>query len=399
MSIHAVVMSPRLPWPLDDGGRIGLWQTVWAAAHGFETTLLCLVPPGTENDPLPGEIEALGIEVIRIPHRPPPLPVAAWQGIAGRWPYTLARYQSRELSAAVHEIAIRRRPEFFLVNHLHLAPYVEVMAGVPMVLREHNIEHRWMARYAGGLPPGPKRWYAQIQAGRLRSAEIELCERSALVLSIQDKESAALKKLCPGTRVEQLPVAIDPAWYPPPDPAEPPIVLICGAFGWAPNVDGALAFLRQGWPALAQRFPEVRLRIAGKDPPAVLREEADRAGAEVTGYVESMPVEFAQAAVLLVPLWVGAGARVKIIEAAIAGLPVVSTSLGAEGLGLRTGVDFLLGDTPAELADRVSSLLESPEERRRLAQNALEVARCQWSMEAVAKLQNRLCAEIAGVNR
>jgi glycosyltransferase involved in cell wall biosynthesis len=395
MRNRAVVLTPRLPWPLDDGGRIALWQTVWAAAQEFETTLVTLIPPEEKSAPLPATIEKLGIEVIRIPHRPPPLPLAAWRGLAGPWPYTLARYQNRELANELRKVATKRKPRFFLVNNLHMAPYVESMAGVPMVLREQNLEYRWMARYAEGLPPGPKRWYAQLQAGRLRAAEVELCQQSALVFAIQDDETAVVRRLVPTARVETLPVGIDTDAYMSPRPADPPVVLLAGAFGWPPNADGAVRFLQRGWAAVARQVPRARLRIAGKDPPPFLLNEAQRAGAEVTGYVDSMPAEFAQASVLLVPLWVGAGARVKIIEALTAGLPVASTSIGVEGLGIDPEEDYLLSDTAEGLAEKVISLLKSPERRRALSLRGREIARSRWSLGAVAAIQNRLCREIS----
>src|SRR5439155_26122319 len=90
----AIVLTPRLPWPLDDGGRIALWQTVWAAAQEYDVTLLSFVPQGSETEPPPRPLIDLGVTIVRVPFRPPPLPVAAVSGLIGRWPYTLARYRS-----------------------------------------------------------------------------------------------------------------------------------------------------------------------------------------------------------------------------------------------------------------------------------------------------------------
>jgi polysaccharide biosynthesis protein PslH len=393
MRDRVVVITPRLPWPLDDGGRIAMWQTIWSVAQEFEVTLIALIANGDDAGPEPREFRELGIEVIRVSHRFPATSVAALRGLFGRWPYTLARYHNHVLAAKLQTIVRDRRPLFFLVNHLHMAPYIDFMGDVPMVLRQHNVESRWMARYAEGLLQGPRRWYAQIQARRLRRAEEELCSRAALVLSMQDEETAELRRLAPDAAVETLPAGVDPALYETPTPVTPPVVLIAGAFGWAPNADGAVRFLREGWRLAMQRDPGVRLRIAGKDPPPALVAEGKRRGAEVTGYIESMSAEFAKATMLLVPLWVGAGARIKIIEALTAGLPVVSTPLGAEGLGLRAGEDFLVGETPAELAERMSELLESPDRRQELAQRGRKLAAEKWSLKSLAARQNRLCRD------
>jgi polysaccharide biosynthesis protein PslH len=106
-----------------------------------------------------------------------------------------------------------------------------------------------------------------------------------------------------------------------------------------------------------------------------------------------MSAEFAKATMLLVPLWVGAGARIKIIEALTAGLPVVSTPLGAEGLGLRAGEDFLAGDTPAQLVERMFELLEAPDRRRDLSQRGRKLAAEKWSLKSLAARQNKLCRD------
>lgn len=392
---RALVVTPRLPWPLDDGGRIALWQTVHAASREYETRLVSLVPAGEESHPLPREIEALGVDTVRVPHRPPPLPSSAWRGLVGRWPYSLARYRNRALSKVLAASIRDWKPAFALVNHLHLATYVDDLAPVPMVLREHNVEYVWMSRFASHHAGEPRGWYAAIQARRLRGAEAELCRASALVLAIQDEEREILRRLAPGARIETLPVGIDLGRFQEPAPVEPPRVLLIGSFGWPPNADGARAFLKEGWPVLRAERPDARLRLVGKDMSKEFARAAADAGAEVAGYVASMPDEFARATALVVPLWVGAGARVKIVEALAARVPVVSTSLGAEGLGLTPGRDYVLAETPRELARGVAELLGSPDRRRALSLSGYEHARSTWSLDAVSRIQNALCAEIA----
>lgn len=391
----ALVLMPRLPWPLDDGGRVALWQVLWSAAREYETVLLSMVPEGTESAPLPPAIVELGVEVVRVPHRPPAQIVAAWQGIAGPWPYTLARVRNRRFSAALRTLVRERRPAFALVNHLHLATYADDLGGVPMVLREQNLEYLWMARYARERGATPRGWYARVQVGRLRAAEAALCGRARLVLAIQDQEAEHLRRLAPGTRVETLPVGIDFARFREPEPQDPPVVLIAGALGWEPNWRGALRFLEGGWPLLRAEIPGVRLRIAGKEPPPALVEAAGRGGAEVTGYVASMADEFARSSLLLVPLWVGAGARVKIIEALAARLPVVATRLGAEGLGLEPGRHYLEADSPERQAVAAVALLRDPARRGALTREGRDFAERHWSLERVARRQNELCAAIA----
>jgi ADP-heptose:LPS heptosyltransferase len=272
----ALFLTPRLPWPLDDGGRIVGWQTLWAASEHHDVTVLSLVPEGGAVDIPPPALSARGVTVEWVTHRPPPVPVAAVRGLLGRWPYTLARYRNPEFTRRLRERVAALRPAYAIANHLHMAPYVEALGGVPMVLRAHNLEHRWMERHARELGALPAAWYARTQAGRLRRAEGALCRAAALVLAIQEQEAEALRALAPGARVETVPIGVDLDGYRPRSPAAPPIVLLAGSFAWRPNVDGALRFLAEGWPGIREAVPGARLRIAGKRPAGPLLRAARR---------------------------------------------------------------------------------------------------------------------------
>jgi glycosyltransferase involved in cell wall biosynthesis len=389
----ALVLTPRFPWPLDDGGRIVLWQSVVATARSHDVSLISFVEPAERERDVPDAVAAACARVVRVPHRPPPLPIAAWRGLVGEWPYTLERYRDPAFARAVGDEVDRVVPRFAIVNNLHLAPYHLALRGVPFVLREQNVEHRWMERYAQSRRATPEGLYAHFQARRLRAAERELCEQAALVLAIQEVEADALRALAPRARVRTLPVGVDLARFLEPSPVDPPVVLVLGSFAWKPNVEGAIRFLRTGWPRVRASAPEARLRLAGKAPPPALREEAARAGAEVAADVPSMEEELSRASVVVVPLWVGAGARVKIVEAMVAHVPVVATSLAAEGLELEAGLHYLGGETPEELGDAAGSLLRSPTERIRLGVQGRALAESRWSLEYVARRQESLIAD------
>jgi len=328
-----------------------------------------------------------------VPHRAPGVAIAALRGVLGRWPYTLTRYQDRAFASVVESEVERVRPEYALVNHLHLAPYVAQLGRVPMILREHNAEHRWMEQQARRRAGSASGVYASWQARRLRFAERDLCERAALVLAIQDRETDALRSLAPKARVRTLPIGIDLARFTEPSPSSPPIVLLPGSFSWEPNVEGAIRFLEAGWPEVRAEFPDVRLRIAGKQPPPSLRRAAERAHVELAADVPSMEEELSRATIVVVPLWIGAGARVKIVEAMAARVPVVATSVAAEGLDVEPELHYLAGETPRDLGDSIRKLLKSSAERLRLSAQGRALAEARWCLQSVARRQEELIRE------
>jgi glycosyltransferase involved in cell wall biosynthesis len=390
---RALVVTPRMPWPLDDGGRIGLWQALWSVSRAAETMLVTLLTPQEMDLPVPEEVKSVCVAIERVTHQPPLLPVAALRGLLGRWPYTIARYRSNALDAVLRRRVATFRPDFVYVNHLSMASYADAFEGTPVVLREHNLEYLWLERYAAGLREPLSRLYATDQARRMRRVEADLCRRCDLVLAMQDLETEALRRLEPRARVETVPVGVDFSRFSAPAPEQPPVVLLTGAFVWPPNVEGALAFFATGWPRVRARVPGARLRVVGKGFTPSLAEAARSAGAEPVGYVESMIPEFARATAMVVPLWVGAGARVKIVEALAARLAVVSTPLGAEGLGLVPGRHMLEGGTPEELGDALAELLLDPGRVAAMATAGHEFARDRFSLELVAERTNLLIAD------
>jgi glycosyltransferase involved in cell wall biosynthesis len=391
----ALMLTPRLPWPQDDGGRIVMWQGLSAAAREWDVTLVSFCDMKDLRGPDPPEVRDLRVQVVRVPHRPPPTPRAAMAGLFGRWPYSLARYRSGSMNRAVRAAVVQTEPAFALASNLHMATYGDAIGPVPLVLREQNLEHVWMSRFARALGPTPAGLYARVQAARLKRAERRLVERAALTLAIQPEETASIRSLCPDARVETLPVGVDLSRVPRREPSEPPTLLLAGSLEWPPNVEGALAFLRRGWPRVRARAPGVGLRLAGKNPPLRLRREAEAAGVTVAANVPSMIEEFRRAAALVIPLWMGAGARVKAIEAMATGLPIASTAIGMEGLGAVPGEHYLEAETPEALGDAAAELLAEPERAARRSASAHALVAQRYSLEAVARLQSELCASVA----
>jgi glycosyltransferase involved in cell wall biosynthesis len=381
-----------MPWPPDDGGRIVMWQSLPPIARRYATTLVTLAPNADMATPVPAAVLALGIQVVRVPHRPSPW--ALMQGAVGRWPYTLARFRSRRLDGVLADLARRERPRFALIHHLHLAPSIEALQGVPAVLREHNVESVWLERYAASLKNPASRGYARHQARRMRDTEAERVARADLVLAIQEEECRELRRMAPEARVEVLPVGVEPGRFLPRAPEQPPIVLLTGSLGWEANARGARRFLQEGWPEVRARIPTARLRLVGKGLTAGLADAARDAGAEIVGYVDAIEPEFARASALVVPLWIGAGARVKIVEALAAGLPVASTPRAAEGLDLVAGEHLCVSDDASGLGRAVADLLERPAYAHALATAGRRFVDAHFDLRQVEDRLLELCGAV-----
>jgi glycosyltransferase involved in cell wall biosynthesis len=384
-------LSPRAPWPQDDGGRVVLWQDLLALAGRFETRLVVMHTGPGAPPAVPAELVERGVEVSFVKHRIPSAPVALVRGALGRWPYTLARFHSRGFDRGVRAIVNAWRPDLVFINNLHLATYVDALDGCVKVLREQNLEQLWLARYAQANRNPAVSAYAWLQARRMRRTEAELCGRMDLILAMHDEEASAIRVFTPGVPVEAVPVGASFITDLRRPLATEPTLLLIGSFDREPNAEGAKRFLEEGWPIVRARVPGARLRIIGRQIPAALAELARLMGAEPVGFVPDLAGEFARAWALVIPIWVGAGVRVKMVEAIAAGVPVVSTPLGAEGLSLEPGRHFVIGDTGAELGRGAADLLGQPARAAQLAADAHAFMRECYGVEAISRRTVELC--------
>jgi glycosyltransferase involved in cell wall biosynthesis len=212
--------------------------------------------------------------------------------------------------------------------------------------------------------------------------ETHLCRRFDHILTVTDEDRVALTLILSQSeaaafqaKTTSIPICIDPGDRPLlPAVGDTPQILHLGTMFWPPNVEGVLWFTQEVMPLVWQRVPAARLVIGGKDPTPEIRALAAKDGAagpsvEVTGYVEDPEPLLQRSQVFIVPVRAGGGMRVKILDGWLAGVPVVSTTVGAEGIDIRTGENILLADSAVDFAAAVIDLLEDRSLRERLRDN------------------------------
>ena len=390
---RCIYLAPRAPWPLDDGGRVVLLQDLLALAGRFETRAVIMRRPGEAVAEAPAAVSERGIAVTFVEHRPPAEPIALARGALGRWPYTLERFQSASFARGVRQIVEAWRPDLAYINNLHLAPYLSVLGDATRVLRQQNLEQLWLARFADATRNPAVAAYARFQAWRMRGAEATLCRAMALVLAMHEDEAAAIRAFAPGVRVESIPAAAPFVDLATRRKGAEPTLLVIGSFDREANAEGACRFLEKGWPVVRTAVPGARLRLVGRQMPDRLVALAHAGGAEPVGYVPDLTPELSAAWGMVIPLWYGAGMRVKTVEAIAAGLPVAATPLAAEGLGLEPERHYLEGRSEAELGAAALQLLTQPERAAEMAARAHAFLRPTHGSEEVARRTTELCAE------
>jgi glycosyltransferase involved in cell wall biosynthesis len=257
-----------------------------------------------------------------------------------------------------------------------------------LVVGSHNIDHDLARQYARTGDGLTRRLYSEANWRKLRREELGIYSDADGVTLCSAADERRLLDEVPAVRTAVIPNAADVEYYqsrstdPPPDIRT---VVFFGLLSYAPNVDGVIHFVHNIWPRIAAAHPEARFKIIGGRPPPSIQALAGP-GVELTGFVPDLRPHLAAAALVVVPLRLGGGTRLKIVEAMAMGKAIVSTTLGAEGIEAVSGRDLVIEDQPAAFADAVNRLLAEPVVAMDIGQSArrLAVERYAWSAAAQA---------------
>lgn len=314
-----------------------------------------------------------------------------------RLPYAVERFSSRRWTRQLSHILDHHVFDLVVCDFLFPAaslPWNRKVRTQPWVLFQHNVESVIWERRAS-KQAGIARSYLTTQWRRMHDFEQKISGRFDAVLTVSEEDSATCRDLYHLTNVRgHVPTGVDLDYFTacPRRPAADPTVVFLGSMDWYANADAVRQFASETWPLVTARMPQARLVVVGRNPPEDLRALASSGrNMEVTGTVADIRPHLRGAHAMVVPLRIGGGTRLKIFEAMAAEVPVVSTHVGAEGLALENGRHILLADEPAEFADAVLQLLESPEKSRLMAACArFEIAEKNSWASAAAVLEKHL---------
>jgi len=286
---------------------------------------------------------------------PKPAAYAPWkllQGLLGRTPLPVLNYASAEMAAAVQRLLSTGDYDLLHLDSIHMVPYVDLAknGGAPakVVLNWHNIESEAMLRYRAIAPSSTRRWYATQTARKLESLERRTLETAFGHVVCSERERDQLHRIAPAARIAVVENGVDVPYFAGADArvngAVSRQIVFVGLMDYYPNVQAATTFARSIWPRVREKLPDARLFLVGANPSPDVRALAEIEDVTVTGTVPDVRPYYRDALAAIVPLRSGGGTRLKILEAMAAGIPVISTALGAEGLAVTPGRDILMAD-------------------------------------------------------
>ncbi|MBN1400018.1 MAG: glycosyltransferase [Anaerolineae bacterium] len=391
-------LTPQVPYPPEQGAAIRNYNLIAHISRRHDVALLSFREGEADEDQAEDPLGAMcaPCRTVSAPVRTRAERLRAL--VTSGLPDMALRLFSSEFAEALRQLVTAERYDLVQIEGIEMAPYglmIQEWLGpdAPAVIYDaHNAEYLLQKRAFATDLWRPRRWgtaaYSFMQWQRLRRYERLICERAAAVVSVSEADALALGRLHRGLRPLVVPNGVDTTRYHPgladTLPLEHPAIVFTGKMDFRPNVDAMLWFFRRVWPLVRRQSPEARLYVVGKSPHAALAALQTAPGVHVTGYVEEILPYFGGGDVYIVPLRIGGGTRLKVLEAMAAGLPLVTTSLGAEGIAITPGVNARVADTPEAFAQAILDLLADPGQGRALGAAARRFALEHYDWHTIA---------------
>ncbi|GLI39228.1 glycosyltransferase [Geobacter hydrogenophilus] len=380
--MNVLFLSTKSPYPLINGHSLRTYHTLRDAARRHDVTLVTFIQQ-PEHELKPEHIEHLKSFCKEVHTFPIPvdqsrakLAFSLGLNLLSDLPFVATKYDSPAMRAKIREIIGNNKIDLVHVDLLPLSVYLNEFAKLPKILVNHNVESVRLQRWAESDPSPLKRAFLRLQWRRLCRFEKEMVNRFDRCIAVSELDRDVLVNMGVTIPISVVPNGTNTEFFKP--MGRPPIensVLWLGHMDVHTNRDAVLYFWREICPLIRQRKPDATIIFVGTAPP---REIADAAAGDprvrVTGFVDDIRTYVDEARVVVVPIRIGSGTRLKILDAMGMGKAIVSTSVGCEGLAVEHGRNILVADTPESFAEGVMSVLADNNLREALELNARDCA-------------------------
>ena len=386
-------------WPSTTGGRVRSLHTIAELSRRHQVTVVTTHGVGDDPEGLARHLSNCD-RVVSLPYVVPKrgsreFPRSVVRSWLSPYPVDLWKWQVPEVRAQVQAL-MESGVDLVVADFLFASMNVPMNGSAPVVLFEHNVEYQIWQRLAALERRPWIRALLEVEWRKLRAREADACRHADLTIAVSADDRRRLERLAPGIAAASIPTGVDTDYFTPMPCVERPAHLVfSGSMDWHPNEDAVIHFLDAILPSIRARIPEATFTVVGRNPSTRLRDVAARfAGVTITGTVSDVRPSIAEGAVYVVPLRAGGGTRLKIFEALAMARPVVSTTVGAEGLGIDPGLHYTCADQPRAFADAVVSLLKDPARRAQLGGAGRHLVETCYSWPTIGRVFEQRCEEV-----
>ena len=394
-----VFVSTRFLFPTDSGGKIRTTQVLRGLKGGaFHVRLLMPVSASLKEE-FADNIDSVCDELVGWEEKSEPRMTGAIRKAAGIFdPRPIPVVSDAHPPAQqIIERELERDPAVVVFDFPHSAVLAPDRIRCPSVMFTHNIEAEIFRRHRDVARTFVHRWLWKNQYAKMLRYERDVLNSFDTTIAVSERDCEFFRDEYGVSNCEAIPTGVDTDFfnYRSPDAAKQ--VVFCGSMDWMANIDGIEYFHNQVWPLIRKAEPKARMKVVGRRPPESLKKSvaAESPEWEFTGFVDDVRDHIAGAGVFVIPLRVGGGTRIKAFEAMAMGCPVVSTSIGIEGLPIEDGTHYLNADDDAKFADAVLSLMHDDARRVSMAESARAIVDQEFGFRKAAAIFEDICRRTA----
>ena len=385
---------PYSPVPATFGGALRVAHVIEQATHRHEVTIIAIGRPG-DADKLRAHFHSKLADVRIVARNWPRKHRRLAQGVSlltrHSFFYMLAR--NSLMQKAITKLLSETRFDLIQVEFAHMGLY-RLDTESPKVLDSHNVEYENFRRMWQKNRSLLKRIHYRSEYKKFRREEIESCSRFDKMFVTSDHDKKILDEDVPAIPKYVVPNGVDSSYFTPTgEPYEPHSIVFTGAMSYLPNHDGILYFLEEIFPLIERVKADAKMYIVGSNPPKSVRRLA-RKNVIVTGFVDDVRPYIRRSSVYAVPLRMGSGTRLKILEALSMKIPIVTTSIGCEGITVRHDETAMIADSPEQFAAAVVDLFTNADRRARLISKGYDLVTAKYTWEVIGNLLDALYHDI-----
>jgi len=381
-------LTQLLPYPLNSGGKITTFKTIKYLAEHNDLDLVCYAWSRKDWNYVDLFRKMTKKFVMIDLKRKPLFPYFLLHNFT-RKPHYIFRDFSVRMKKSIHKL-IKKRAYDLIYSDLFMVPYIPSDFKEKKILEKLNIESEIVRRFRSLQKNPIKKLLLHIESINLLNFELQSSDFMDITITLTERDKQNLAKFGADiSKIKSIPPAtkIDEAKPFKLDCSSKNIVHI-GTAHWPPNVDGISWFIKDIFPKVISKIPEAKLQIIGKEPPKKIQSLHNGKNIFVLGYVEDLREIYKHTGVFIVPIRIGSGIRIKIIETMSYGIPIVSTSIGCEGIGAKNGEHLLIADSEKDFANAVIRLLENHELREKMRTNGRKYVTENFSLDKRTRMLN-----------
>lgn len=393
-----LVLDEEFPWPPNTGKRIRTFNLLSRLGKDHEVIYLAYGDPDSESYRAVAEANMTPVALQRKlpPKHGPAFYARLMANLLSPYPYIVTSHYTRQFNRKMRELIGEHQPDIVMAEWTPYALNLKGLRGVRKVIVAHNMEYRIWRRYYRNETDQMRRWYIREQM-----IKVERFERRAFgwadgATAVASAEAEEIRGWHPKLDVQVVENGVDLEYFHPQDTPEAHGRLVfTGSMDWRPNQDAVKHFMQEILPLVTKRYPQAMISLVGRNPSEQILACDKDPHARVTGTVDDVRGYIAESEVYVVPLRIGGGSRLKILEALAMQKAVVSTSVGAEGLDVTPGENILIADTPEEFANQIGRLLNDSELRASLGKKGRELVTERYGWDFLARKLERFLAKVA----